>query len=212
QAKNALKSQVTGFCESDTTDPRKIIQYIDKNNNLTIYPAAGADSSINALIEQFGAEDYADYMSLLFVLMTREKQQADGVTDAEIYDFDFKKSDFEEFMQTVNTNSCRWGDTFVYKTAVETSPHACPGENCKTKTIPGCRCASYTDENGRIHYYCGGHPYCPVNHTKFTVRLYTIKDYYQMDYPEIYNFTENERIRYEASRAIIQGLLEYWEG
>ena len=212
QAKNALKSQVTGFCESDTTDPRKIIQYIDKNNNLTIYPAAGADSSINALIEQFGAEDYADYMSLLFVLMTREKQQADGVTDAEIYDFDFTKADFEEFMKTVNENSCRWGDTFIFKTAVETSPHACPGENCKIKTIPGCRCASYTDENGRIHYYCGGHPYCPVNHTKLTVRLYTIKDYYQMDYPEIYNFTENERIRYEASRAIIQGLLEYWEG
>lgn len=212
QAKDALKSDVSGFCNGDTTEPRKIIQYIDKNNNLTFYPAAGADSSINALIEQFGAEDYADYMSLLFVLMTREKQQADGVTDAEIYDFDFTKSDFEEFMKTVNENSCRWGDTFVYKTAVETSPHACPGQNCKTETRAGCKCASYTDSEGKVHEYCGGHPYCPVNHTKLTVRLYTIKDYYGMDYPEIYNFTENERTRYEASKAIIQGLLDYWEG
>lgn len=65
-------------------------------------------------------------MSLLFVLMTREKQQADGVSDGEIYDFDFKREDFEEFMKTVNQNYCRWGDTFVYKTAVETSPRCLP--------------------------------------------------------------------------------------
>ena len=59
--------------------------------------------------------------------------------------------------------------------------------------------------------YCKGHPYCPVNHTKMTVQLYTVKDYYNKDYPEIYNFTDNEKARYEASKAIIQGLLDYWE-
>ncbi len=37
QAKDALKNTVTGFCSSDTTEPRKIIQYIDKNNNRTFY-------------------------------------------------------------------------------------------------------------------------------------------------------------------------------
>lgn len=212
QAKDAMKSEVTGFCDSDTIQPRKIIQYVDKNHNVTFYPAKGADNTINGYIEQFGAEDYADYMSLLFVLMTREKQQADGVTDEEIYDFDFKKSDYEEFMKTVNDNSCRWGDTFVYKTAVETSPHACPGQNCKTRYISGCRCEYYIDDEGEAHYYCGGHPYCPVDHTKLTVKLVTIKDYYNKEYPEIYNFTENEKSRYEASKAIIGGLLEYWEG
>lgn len=211
QAKDALQSEVTGFCTGDTASPRRIIEYHDKNNNRLFYPAAGADAAINALIEQFGTEDYADYMSLLFVLMTREKQQADGVTDEEIYDFDFKKEDFEEFMKTVNENSCRFGDTFVIKTTVETSPHACPGQNCKTKYISGCNCASYTDENGKIHHYCRGHSYCPVDHTKMTVTLYTVKDYYGTDYPEIYNFTENEKTRYEASKAIIQGLLDYWE-
>lgn len=212
QAKDALKNQVTSFCDSDTTTPHKIIQYIDKNNNRTLYPAKGKDATINALIDEFGTEDYADYMSLLFVLMTREKQQADGVTDAEIYDFDFKKEDFEEFMKTVNENSCRWGDTFVIKTAVETSPEYCPGQNCKTKTEPGCKCSSYTDDDGKVHEYCGGHPYCPKNHTKLTVKLYTVKDYYDKDYPEIYNFTENEKTRYEASKAIIQGMIDYWEG
>lgn len=210
QAKDALKNQVTSFCDSDTKAPRKIIQYIDKSNNRTFYPAKGADTTINALIEDFGTDDYADYMSLLFVMMTREKQQADRVSDGEIYDFDFEKEDFEEFMKTVNENSCRWGDTFVYKTAVETSPEACLGENCKTKYLSD-RCASYKDEDGHTHYYCAGHPYCPVNHTKLTVKLYTVKDYYNKDYPEIYNFTENEKARYEASKAIIQGLLDYWE-
>lgn len=212
QAKEALKTQVTSFCDSDTTAPRKIIQYIDKDNNILRYPASGADSTINPLIDSFGTEDYADYMSLLFVLMTREKQQADGVTDDMIYDFDFKKEDFEEFMKTVNENSCRWGDTFVIKTAVETSPEYCPGQSCKRKTKPGCKCSSYTDEDGKVHHYCGGHPYCPKNHTKLTVKLYTVKDYYNKEYPEIYNFTENEKTRYEASKAIIQGMIDYWEG
>ena len=212
QAKAALKTQVTSFCDSDTTAPRKIIQYIDKDNNILRYPASGADSTINPLIDSFGTEDYADYMSLLFVLMTREKQQADGVTDDMIYDFDFKKEDFEEFMKTVNENSCRWGDTFVIKTAVETSPEYCPGQSCKRKTKPGCKCSSYTDEDGKVHHYCGGHPYCPKNHTKLTVKLYTVKDYYNKEYPEIYNFTDNEKTRYEASKAIIHGMIDYWEG
>ncbi len=101
QAKDALKDTVTGFCDGDTTAPRKIIQYIDKSHNNTFYPAKGADRTINSWIDAFGTDDYADYMSLLFVLMTREKQQADGVSDGEIYDFDFKREDFEEFMKTV---------------------------------------------------------------------------------------------------------------
>lgn len=212
QAKDALKDKVSAFCNSDTTAPRKIIQYIDKDHNILRFPASGADSTINPIIEQFGTDDYADYMSLLFVLMTREKQQADGVPDDTIYDFDFKKEDFEEFLKTVNENSCRWGDTFVIKTAVETSPEYCPGQDCKTKTKPGCKCASYTDEEGKVHEYCKGHPYCPKNHTKLTVKLYTVKDYYGKEYPEIYNFTENEKKRYEASKAIIKGMIDYWEG
>lgn len=212
QTKDALKDTVTDFCAGDTTKPRRIVQYIAKGHNVTFFPASGADSTINGYIEQFGTEDYADYMSLLFVLMTREKQQADGVTDKEIYDFDFEKSDFEEFMKTVNDNSCRWGDTFVYKTTVETTGNPCPGQNCETEYITDCNCDYYIDNEGEIHYYCGGHPYCPENHDKLTVTLYTVKDYYNKEYSEIYNFTDNEKARYEASKAIIQGLLEYWEG
>lgn len=34
QAKDALKDKVSAFCNSDTTAPRKIIQYIDKDHNM----------------------------------------------------------------------------------------------------------------------------------------------------------------------------------
>ena len=59
QAKKALKDKVTSFCDSDDNDPRKIIQYIDKDNNILRYPAKGADSTINPIIDNFGTEEYA---------------------------------------------------------------------------------------------------------------------------------------------------------
>ena len=211
QVKDTLKGTVTAFCESDTATPRKMIEYHDKNNSRFFYPANGADTTINALIDQFGYDEYADYLSLLFVLMTREKQQADGGQDGDIYDFDFTKEDFEEFIKTVNENTCRWGQTFMVKTAVETTGNACPGENCRVKYISGCQCGSYTDDNGNVHHFCKGHPYCEHDHTKLSVNLYTIKDYYNMDYDSIYNFTDNEKARYEASKLIIQSMLDYWE-
>lgn len=209
KVKEKLEDEVTAFCNSDTTEPRKIIQFNDR----TFYPASGKNSTINSIIEKFKVDDYSDYMSLLFVLMTREKQRADGVTDAEIYDFDFTKADFEEFVKTVDDNTCRWGETFLYKITTETTGNACPGENCKKKKTPGCKCA--VDENG--NKYCAGHPYCPHNHTKLTVKLYTVKDYHNkggsnLNYSEIYNFTENEKIRFETSKGFVKSLLDYWEG
>lgn len=57
QAKDALQNEVTSFCSGDTSDPRKIIQYIDKNHNSTFFPANGADSTINAWIDEFGTDD-----------------------------------------------------------------------------------------------------------------------------------------------------------
>lgn len=211
--KKTLEGEVMGFCESDTQKPRKIIQYIDGNGtNVTYFPAYGADNTINNnYIEKFDIDDYAEFLSVLFVLRTRELQKADGVSDAEIYDFDFEKEDFEEFIKTVDINSCRWGSTFIIKTTVETSPEYCPGQNCKTKYISGCHCGSYTDSEGHTHYFCAGHKYCPKNHTKLTVKLYTADDFYEKSFAEIYEFTDNEKARYEASRAIISALLEYWE-
>lgn len=197
--KDKLKDKVTAFCNSDTSKPRKIIQFIGENQNSTFFPASGNADSVNSFIEAFELNDHSDFMSSLFVLMTREKQQADGVTDAEMYDFDFTKADFEEFIKTVDENTCRFGKTFIYKTATETTDNACPRENCKTKKERGCKCGG--------NYCKGGHPYCPHNHIKLTVKLYTVKGY-----SEIYGFTDNEKIRFETSKAFVKSLLDYWEG
>ena len=78
QAKDALKNEVSSFCNSDTTEPRKIIQYIDKNNNILRYPAYGADSTINPIIDNFGTEDYADYIGYFFALFQHQIKNSCG--------------------------------------------------------------------------------------------------------------------------------------
>ena len=80
-------------------------------------------------------------------------------------------------------------------------------ENCKIK-YKSDRCASYTDADGHKHYYCKGHPYCPINHTEKKVSLYKVTDYYDKSIEEIYNFSEAEKERYNLSKTIISMLIE----
>ncbi len=115
-------------------------------------------------------------------------------------------------MNDVNKNSCKYGSTYVYKTTEEIPNCTCPGEDCRTKTIPGCRCDYWTDDDGRKHYYCGGHPYCPSDHTKLQVKLYTVQEYYETDLATIYNFSANERARFESTKEFIQALIDDYGG
>lgn len=210
--KNNLHNEVDSFCVTST--PARIISYYDSSVSVTYYPATSGKASVktnvtNYLNSTMTPEKYSEFLAALFVLETREKQQAEGVNDATIYDFDFTKADFEEFIGSVDSNSCRYGSTFIIKTTTETTGEKCPGENCKTKTIPGCKCCSSTDpDTGRVTEYCGGHPYCPSNHTKLTVTIKTVEDYYNKPISEIYGFTENEKARYEATSAFIAALLK----
>lgn len=209
--KNNLHSEVDSFCVTST--PERIISYYDSSVSVTYYPATSGKAPVktnvtNYLNSTMTPEKYSEFLAALFVLETREKQQAEGVNDATIYDFDFTKADFEEFIGSVDSNSCRYGSTFIIKTTTETTGEKCPGENCKTKTIPGCKCCSSVDSGGRVTEYCGGHPYCPSDHTKLTVTLKTVEDYYNKPISEIYGFTENEKARYEATSAFIAALLK----
>lgn len=215
----SLEKEVDSWCKSDTKDPRRLIQYVSNTRNVTYYPANGHSTTIDSYIEafddKFDTEFYSNFLAVLFVLMTRDMQKTDRVTDETIYDFDFSKSDFEELIGELNKNSCKYGETYCYKTTQVVSGCTCPGQNCKTKTIPGCKCKSGTrvDDEGKPHtyYYCGGHPYCPSNHDKLVVTLYTIEDYHHSDVKTIYKFTDNENARFEAAKAIIQEMLDYWE-
>ena len=222
---NSMQSKVTGFCEpiTDDDEPHNIIVYNDPDNNTTYYPADNKDEIINPLIDEFKEsnmdnEEYAKMLATLFVLMTREKQQAEGKTENEIYDFDFKREDFEEFIGEIvdipggdgssSGNSCKWGPTYLYKQTKTESPVACPGRNCETEYRSGCHDAYYEDEDGEKHYYCTGHPYCPVNHTKMTVTLYTAEQYYNKSVEEIYNMTDTEKYRFGIAKEFIQNLLD----
>lgn len=222
---NSMQSKVSGFCVpiTDDDEPHNIIVYNDPYNNTTYYPADNKDEIINPLIDEFKEnsmdnEEYAKMLATLFVLMTREKQQAEGKTENEIYDFDFKREDFEEFIGEIvdipggdgssSGNSCKWGSTYLYKQTKTESPVACPGRNCETEYRSGCHDAYYEDEEGEKHYYCTGHPYCPVNHTKMTVTLYTAEQYYNKSIEEIYNMTDTEKYRFGIAKEFIQNLLD----
>lgn len=217
-----MKNIVSGFCEpiTDPDTPKRIIAY----DGSTYYPADYKDRIINPKLSKFkdnhfDDEEYAKMMATLFVLMTREKQQAEGKTENEIYDFDFTAEDFEEFIGDIaqtgtgstsgSGNTSKWGPMYIYKEIVTESPVPCPGENCKTKTIPGCKCGCTKDEDGTKHYYCkGDHPYCPINHTKKTVKLSTAEEYYNKTIEDLYNFTDTEKVRYGIAEEMIKLLLE----
>lgn len=227
RVQNPLKGIVDSFCESDIEKPRLIIQYIENNSrNVTFFPAYGNNSVIDNYIDEFDdafdTKFYSKFLAALFVLMTRDKQKAEGVSDIEIFDFAFKTSDFEEFIGKVNgiedeENSCKYGETYIYKETEILHNQACPGEDCElkyyTEDEPGEPCASTKDEEtGETIYYCEGHPYCPKNHDKLIVRLYTIEEFHKSDIETIYHFTENEKIRYEATQAFMQGLIDSYGG
>lgn len=205
----SLKDSVTGFC-ADNPTPKKIISYKSKTiSSGRLYPAYQKDTTINGYIDRFKIEDedYIEMLSTLFVLMTREKQQTENVGENEIFEFIFKTEDISEFIGSVNDNTSRWGDTFLIKTDKNESPVSCPGENCKIK-YKSDRCAYYTDDDGHKHYYCKGHPYCPINHTEKKVSLYKVTDYYDKSIEEIYHFSEAEKERYNLSKTIISMLIE----
>ncbi len=212
KALKPLKSTIDTFCDSDTEDPRKIIQYQSKAQNVTFYPAKGNNSTIDGYIDAFDLEFYPDFLATLFVLMTRDKLQAENLPETEIANFEFKKADFEEFINGVNANLCKYKQTYVYKTTQTVENCYCPNQNCKRKTISGCKCACSEDENGKKRYYCGGHPYCPKNHTKLVVSLYTIQELKEMKPAAIYDFTENEKIRFDAAKAFIEAMNKSYGG
>lgn len=225
RVKSVLKSTVSSFCEELGDDePQRIISYYDNANSMLFFPAERKDAFINPLIDELllSDEDCAEFLATLFVLITREKQIAAGVSENEIFDFDFKRADFEEFIGEVQSiamtedgvtvsngggNSCRWGTTYFYKTVKTQSPVYCPGRSCERETRPDCHDGYVDDENGDRHYFCVGHPYCPKNHMQMDVTLMTAEQYYGKSVAELYEFTDAEYKRYTSARDMITRLL-----
>ncbi len=185
-----LKKEISDFCVT-VEPPKRILEY----DGTVYFPAAGKSSSVNTQIEKYvstslSVDRYISFLAALKVLTLRET--GDRPLDA------FTKADFEKLIGTVDHITCTYGSAFFIATTDVSQGNTCPGANCKRKTIPGCKCASRTNKDGKVTYYCGGHYYCDNDHTKLTVKLKTAEEYYGKSVPEIYGFDEDERLLYES--------------
>lgn len=193
-----LKSTVTSFC-APVSDPQRIIVY----NGTLYYPARGKADTINPSIGAYvdsnlSTERYIAFLAALKVLKVRETGDGSDL---------FTKSDFKEFIGTVNGNSCTYGDTFFIKITSTVGGQTCPGSNCKVRYCDnGCR--TRTNSDGKEERYCPGHRYCDHDHVKMTVTLRTVEEYTGKSIPEIYGFDEDEWEQYDDYKEVIGLIIE----
>lgn len=199
-----LKQDITNFA-NEASDPPNIIDYTIGDSEGTSYPASDSiNSSIDDFINsasEYTSDNYSDFMAALVVLKSRGQGENFALEK-------FKPAEIEEFIGGVDSNSCTYGSTFFIKTTDTSTGETCPNEDCKTKTEPGCKCSSYTDEDGKVHEYCGGHPYCDHDHKKLTVTVQTVDEYYGNSIPEIYGFNEDETEYFNDLSSFISDLLQ----
>ena len=199
-----LKDEISNFCVS-VSEPQRIIEYTIGDSSATLFPAAGKDAEINAIIDRvindfskYTATEYSNFMAALVVLTARKNYGNESFAFEK-----FTQSEIEEFIGGLNSNSCSFGNTFFVKTTATTSDETCPGAACKRKTEPGCKCA--VDDNG--NEYCAGHPYCDNDHEKLTIKFQTADKYYGKTVSEIYGFNEEEAVYFSSVSEFIRTML-----
>lgn len=211
-----LKNTVTSFC-GETDDPQNIIVF----NGTTYYPASGKGTTINSSIEAYvtgslSSDRFASMLAALKVFRLREtgerpeeSETSESSDESEMGEYPkmFTKDDFKTFIGTVNGNTCGYGVTFFIKTTSSVGGQTCPGSNCKERTCnPGCKTRTV---NGKKELYCPGHKYCDHDHTKMTVTLKTVEEYYTgKGIPEIYNFDEEEIVLYDKYKEYLDSVIE----
>ena len=202
---NDLKNEISNFCVS-VSDPQRIIEYTIGDSSATLFPAAGKDAEINAIIDRvindfskYTATEYSNFMAALVVLTARKNYGNESFAFEK-----FTQSEIEEFIGGLNNNSCEYGSTFFIKTTSITDGETCPGAACKSKREPGCDCGG-VDENG--HKKCDGHPYCDNDHEKLTIKFQTADKYYGKTVSEIYGFNEEEAVYFSSVSEFIRTML-----
>lgn len=139
-------------------------------------------------------------------------EEGEGTTDSEDSIAVFTKSDFETIIGTVNSNSCKYGDTFFIKITAVTENGTCPDKNCQLEyRDDDCAEREVPNESGsgtHTEKYCKGHPYCPGNHKTLTITLKTAEEYSSKSVAEIYGFNSEEEEQCEAYKEFIDALIE----
>ncbi|MBP3854041.1 MAG: hypothetical protein IK990_00320 [Ruminiclostridium sp.] len=114
--------------------------------------------------------DYAEYFSLLYIYLQKQKNNSDGNNAKDIYSFTFTENDLMDFFEIY------FDVSYFEETGVE-----CPGRNCKTSfCTPPCSTRTITTtistEDGpktitQSIPYCPGHPYCDAHHNKASIEI-----------------------------------------
>lgn len=197
------------YCNGHVKD--NIIEFRSDKVTDTYYPAHDGKSAIDGYIkdfkDQFDSEFYSNFLATLYVVKARDMQnQNSSGASFVLSDLEFTDADFAEMIRTVDENSGKYGDTYFYKT-VEHTTGKCPGENCRTEYRDDDCC---TDSDGNT--YCGGHPYCPGEHDKLIVRLYSTEKFSGKKLEEIYGFSDDEKEQFTAVKEFIKAITDDIEG
>lgn len=200
-----LKDTVDLFC----SEGDNIIEYDGDNGGVAeTYPASRAKSYINGYLDD-DLIDPEEVVAVLYVLMTREKLSEESLESEMGAPVEFTVEDFKDIFG--NTN--RFNPSLIYQNASVTYNNTCPDEDCSTEYLDDS-CASSeisTDSGSVISYYCDGHDCCPGDHDKMSITLCSIERTYtpEKTLAEIYEFTDDDKARYEVCKAFIQMMKEY---
>lgn len=200
-----LKSIVDSFC----SEGDNIIEYDGENGSVSeTYPARWAKTSINGYLDD-SLIDPEEVIAVLYVLMTREKLSEENIENEWFSPVEFTVGDFKD----VFGDTSRFDPSLIYQNVSITHYNTCPDEDCSLEYLDDS-CASSeisTDSGSEVSYYCEGHDCCPGDHDKMSITLCLIEKKYdpQKTLAEIFEFTDNDKDRYDMCMAFIQMMKTY---
>lgn len=163
---------------------RRIIEININGANTVFFPAEEESDEIAEKINNI-VFDGSDFLAALYTLMTRHNTvYIDDETGLTNIRFDFTASVIEDFLGDIDSNSCEYGPTYLYKNIEELSECSCPDQNCDTKD---------------------GLPYCPGEHVKLTIELCPITIHEYKPIYVIYNFSDDEVELYNTAIVLLGG-------
>lgn len=160
---------------------RKIVEINLCGTKTVLFPAEDKNDEIGKKINDI-VFDNSDFLAALFTLKARKSSvHIDELSDIR---FDFAASAVEEFLGDIDSNSCEYGPTYLYKKIEEQSGCSCPDQNCDSKD---------------------GIPYCPGEHTKLTIEICPVTAHELKPIFMIYGFSDDETELYNTAIVLLGG-------
>lgn len=179
-------SNVSDSIENISTNEKnlKIVEISIGGSHTVFYPAEEKIDEISRKISDMFF-DSSDFLAVLFTLTTEQNAAyIDEDFDGAIFNFNFTSSEIEELLGEIDSNSCKYGATYLYKKIEELSECSCPDQNCDAKD---------------------GLPFCPGEHTKLTIELCPVAMHEYKPISMIYNFSDDDIELYNTAKVLLGG-------